>query len=420
LAAQLADRTVCIGRAPAKDSYLRHNAIVAAALGTHADAIHPGYGFLAEDASFADLCEQAGVTFVGPNSSMLRLFGDKVAAREAARRANVPMAEGSEPLTTSTSAVMTAEQVGYPVVLKAVSGGGGKGMRVARGAAELEGVFGGASQEALSAFGDGTLYLERWIPRARHVEVQVAGDGIDSYVHFGDRDCSVQRRHQKLVEEAPASGLSHELQNELRRAAVRLCQNVGYDSIGTVEFIVDPAGQFYFLEVNARLQVEHGVTELVTGRDLVHLQLRLAQGEPLALRQESVNLVGTAIECRINAEDPNLGFRPSPGLVTVWKPPEGQGVRVDSCCFPGYVIPPFYDSLVAKVMCHGPDRSVAIHRIHDALEAFVIGGISTTKELLYEVVGSATYRDGAVWTTWLEEAVEADPCNRKGITAFDD
>lgn len=408
LGAQLAHQTFCIGPAPAPQSYLRAELLVDAAMKTGCDAVHPGYGFLAEDAEFAQLCKSEGLTFIGPRPELLSLFGDKVAAREIATSAGIPVSKGSGALANLDEAATEAEKLGYPVVLKAVNGGGGKGMRVVRDEAGLRRDFDSAKAEALAAFGDPNVYFEQWVDRARHVEVQVAGDGRRRWIHFGDRDCSIQRRHQKLIEEAPAFGLTAELQEAIRLAAVALCQEVEYDSIGTVEFLVDVERQsFFFLEVNARLQVEHGVTELITGRDLVDCQMDLATGEDLAYVQAEVVFHGAAIEARINAEQPKLGFRPSPGRVSRLHLPAGPGVRVDSHCFQNYVVSPFYDSLVAKVMSFGPSRAWAVQRLIAALDELVMDGIETTRDLLSEVVSSPSFLAGEVWTQWLDQQVSS-------------
>ena len=408
-------RVVCIGGNRPAESYLNKRAVIAAAVALKADAIHPGYGFLSEDGEFAEECGNAGVRFVGPSPHVLRLFGDKAAARRVAMEAGVPVSEGSPPLETARAAVAAAERIGFPVLLKAVSGGGGRGMRLANNVADVADLFGPASAEAQVAFGDGRLYLERFMLGARHVEVQVAGDGLEGYLHFGDRDCSVQRRHQKVIEEAPAPRLNVDVQEAVRAAAISLVGHVRYTGIGTVEFLVDPAtGEFAFLEVNARIQVEHGVTELVTGRDLVQIQLELADGNPLAVDQRDVVLNGSAIECRLNAEDPAHGFRPSPGQITRWSQPGGPGIRVDTAGYEGYTVPPFYDSLVAKVMCHATGRQQAIDQMVETLGRFEIGGIATNRELLLQILARHEFRTATVWTSWLESEVLAPPAPSPG------
>ncbi len=415
LGARLADDVVCIGAAPSAASYLRGEALLTAAQWKQVDAIHPGYGFLSENAAFARMCRDQGIRFIGPSPEIITLFGDKVQAKAAARAAGVPLVEASGILACADEAAEIAEGLGFPIVLKAVKGGGGRGMRVVHSAEEVRAAFGPASAEAAAAFDDGALYLERFLARARHVEVQIAGDGTGRAMHFGDRDCSIQRKHQKLVEEAPAPGLPAELQQEVRDAAVRLASHVGYDSIGTVEFIVDAQrGDVSFLEVNARLQVEHGVTEQVTGVDLVRIQIGLAEGDPSALPAEPVEIDGHAIECRLNAEDVDAGFRPTPGVLREWRAPTGPSIRVDTHCFEGYAVPPYYDSLLAKVLCHSETREGAIDLTRASLARFAIGGVPTTRELLDAVLGSDDFRATRVWTTWLEEAMAGNDLERAG------
>lgn len=410
LGARLADRTVCIGPGPAASSYLSREAVLTAALGTGCTAIHPGYGFLAEDDVFAAMCADADVVFVGPSAEHLRLFGDKVVARAVAQRAGVPVSKGSPPLTDAQHAMAVAEELGYPVIVKAVAGGGGRGMRVAPSDAELVGAFPLAAAEAGAAFGDERLYLERWMAKARHVEVQIAGDSTGHAVHLGDRECSVQRRHQKLLEEAPAPGLPPGVSDAMRAAAVALAREVRYDSVGTVEFLVDEqTGQFVFLETNPRIQVEHGISELVTGVDIVQLQLDIAIGGRLGLRQADVTVDGAALECRINAEDPERDFRPSPGRITTWRPPVGQSVRVDTHCYAGYVVPPHYDSLVAKVMTAGSDRNAAIARMRSALASFSVEGIDTNLALSREIIEHPDFAAAGVTTRWLDDIIAAEP-----------
>lgn len=408
LPARKADRVVCIGPPSAAESYLNQSAVITAAVMTGCDAIHPGYGFLAERPDFAEACEEAGLVFIGPSPNILRLFGDKVSARSAAENAGVPFSAGSRELESVDDAVAVAEGLGFPVLLKPVRGGGGKGMRVAADADAVREGYSIAGQEGSAAFGDGGLYMEKWITNARHVEVQVAGDGHGNVVHFGDRDCSVQRRQQKLIEEAPAPGLPPALQAAIRESAVSLCKSVGYDSVGTVEFLVDvETEEYWFLEVNPRIQVEHGVTELVTGADLVGLQIRLASGETMPWRQEDVKIMGVAIECRVNAEDPNNDFRPSPGRILNWSPPTHAGVRIDSHCETGYLVPPFYDSLIAKIMAYADDRESAIALLDGALEQFECEGIFTTSELAQWVLRHDDFRALKQHTKWLDMTLES-------------
>jgi acetyl-CoA carboxylase biotin carboxylase subunit len=404
LPARMADRAVCIGPNRPTDSYLRADLLLAAATKLECDAVHPGYGFLAEDAEFATRCAEAGIRFIGPRPDMLRLFGDKVSARRAAQDAGVPVAQGSAPLADLAEARAAATTIGYPVMIKAAKGGGGKGMRVAADEEALEREFAMAGAEAAAAFGDGAVYLERFVSSGRHVEVQVVGSPSGEVIHLGDRDCTVQRQHQKLVEEAPAPFIPSRTQAQLREAAVEMCRQVGYDNVGTVEFLFDrDRDEFYFLEVNPRIQVEHGVTELITGVDIVALQIHIAQTGRLDRSQRDITFTGSALECRVNAESPRSGFRPSPGRIGTWQMPEGVDVRVDSHCFDGYFVPPFYDSLLAKVMTHGPDRDSAIERMTNALGSIRIGGIDTTVELAEAIVASPEFRGLDISTRWLGE-----------------
>lgn len=408
-AARFADRQVCVGPARAADSYLNAAALVTTAVKTGCDAVHPGYGFLAENAEFASLCEANGVRFVGPRPELLALFGDKIAARGVAARAGVPVVPGIGPVDRLDDALAQLAPNVFPLLIKPVHGGGGKGMRVARDAGELAEGFALSFREAQAAFGDGSLYLEKWIPHARHIEVQVAGDGAGRVTHFGDRDCTVQRRHQKLIEEAPAPDLADGLRQRILAAAQAVCRECGYDSVGTVEFILDQdTGDFYFLEVNARIQVEHGVTELVTGVDLVGVQLDLCASPENLPPQSSVDISGNAIELRINAEDPEQGFRPSPGRITAWSVPEGPNVRVDTHCVAGSVVSPYYDSLIAKVMVHGSRRDEAVDGLHAALDELVIEGIRTTAKLGQSVLASDDFRSLAISTRWLDSFVAAE------------
>jgi len=404
LPALLADRAIVIGPARAADSYLSIDRLLAAAQVTSCDALHPGYGFLSERPELAAACEENGITFVGPSAEVMRRSGDKVTARDLAREIGVPTAAGSDGIETAAEAVAVAEQLGYPVMLKAAAGGGGRGMAILPGPDELRSRFSTSRAEAEQAFGDGRLYVERYIARARHVEVQILADSQGNIVHLGERDCSCQRRHQKLVEEAPAPGLPGELVEGLREAATGLGAALGYVGAGTVEFLVDlETHSFVFLEVNARIQVEHPVTEAVTGIDIVREQLRVAAGEPLSFSQADVELRGHAIECRINAEDPAAGFVPSPGTVTGWLPPAGTGVRVDTHIREGDEIPPYYDSLVAKVIVHAPDRAAALELMRRALGRFRIDGVTTTLPLHRDLMSDDRFVRDAVTTRWVEE-----------------
>jgi acetyl-CoA carboxylase biotin carboxylase subunit len=373
-----ADEAVCIGPPRARDSYLNVAALIQAAKQTSSEAIHPGYGFLAENASFAAACEAEGIAFVGPSAAAIERMGDKALARTLAREAEVPTVPGTEGTTSLDDALGTASQLGYPVMVKAAAGGGGRGIKVARGPDELAEVFVHAAREADAAFGDASLYLEKLLVDARHVEVQVLGDSHGNVVHLFERECSLQRRRQKLLEEAPSPALDESTRRAISEAAVRLARAVRYTSAGTLEFLLDASGAFYFIEMNTRIQVEHPVTEMVTGVDLVKEQLRVAAGEPLSFAQEDVELRGAALELRINAEDADDDFMPSPGLITALELPGGPGVRVDTAIFDGYTIPPFYDSLVAKLIVWGRDRAEAIARAKRALQEFRVEGVKTT------------------------------------------
>jgi acetyl-CoA carboxylase, biotin carboxylase subunit len=379
MAAQMADEAICIGGAVAKDSYLNVDALLTAAAAARADAVHPGYGFLSENADFADACVQAGLTYVGPAPSTIRQMGDKVAARRLAVEAGVPVVPGSHhPVADADAAAQLAAEVGYPILLKAAAGGGGRGMRAVDNERELRDAFDRATNEAAAAFGNGSVFVERYLPMVRHVEVQVLGDGRD-VVHLGERDCTVQRRHQKLLEESPSSIVTPALRARMTTAACRLASAVGYRSAGTVEFIVDAARQeFFFIEMNTRIQVEHPVTEMVTGLDLVKLQLRIAAGEPLPMKQADIRFFGHAIECRINAEDPERGFMPKSGTLTDFRMPGGPGVRVDTHAFAGYQIPPQYDSLIAKLVVWDETRTAALARMRRSLGECHIAGVPST------------------------------------------
>jgi acetyl-CoA carboxylase biotin carboxylase subunit len=398
--ARMADRTVCIGPAAPAASYLDVDAVVHAAVATGADAVHPGYGFLAENRRLAEACVAAGVVFVGPTAAQLDAAGDKLAARAHAVAAGLPVLPGG-PVGGATEALRLAREVGWPVLVKAVGGGGGRGLRVVADPARLGETVQRATAEAGAAFGDPRVYLERFLPAGRHVEVQLLGDG-QTVIHLGDRDCSLQRRYQKLLEEAPAPGLGEELRGRLHRAAVALGRRLGYRGLGTVEFLVDQAlDGFYFLELNARIQVEHPVTEAVTGLDLVAEQLAVAEGRPLRLAQAEVTLAGHAIECRINAEDPERDFRPSPGTVTAAVFPAGDGIRVDTHVQAGAAVPAHYDSLLAKLIVHGPDRPAAVARLQDALRRCEIAGVATNLALHARLVRHPAFVAGGVGTAFL-------------------
>ena len=403
MAAREADRVVVIGPAAARDSYLNPRLIVHAATATRCDGLHPGYGFLSERQSLPALCNEAGVVFVGPTADFIEVVGDKLSARRLARAAGIAMTPGSEKLATAAEAVAFAEGIGFPVVTKASAGGGGRGMVVARDAGALADGFERASIEAEEAFGDGTLYIERYVERARHVEVQVLGLGDGRVLHFGERDCSLQRRYQKMVEEAPAAALPETTRNRLHKAAVDLLASIRYRNAGTVEFLYDvERDDFYFMEVNARIQVEHPVSEMITGADLVRLQLEIAGAEPLRIQQHDIVPRGHAIEARIIAENPARGFAPSPGRIRVWRPPHGEGVRLDTAMEEGANVPPFYDSMIAKLIVHAPDRSKSVERLRAALESFVVEGISTNIPFLRSIAAHPDFISNRVDTRWLE------------------
>ena len=402
---QLASKAVCIGPDRAAESYLNQTALLSAAKATGCDAVHPGYGFLSENADFADACVRAGLTFIGPSGDTIRKAGSKSAARELMRQAGVPVTPGSDgALASVEDALAAAERVGYPVLLKASAGGGGRGIRRCDGPEQLPAAFDQARAEAEACFGNGELYLEKLVLRPRHIEFQILADRHGNVIHLGDRDCSIQRRNQKLIEEAPAWRLSSALRQEMGEAAVRAAKAVDYEGAGTVEFLLDGDGKhFYFMEMNTRIQVEHGITEMITGVDLVREQLRIAAGLPLELRQEDVRLNGHAIECRINTEDPQRDFAPCPGKVEFLHLPGGNGVRVDTHLYNGCTLSPFYDSLAAKVMAHAPTRREAIRKMRRCLEEFTLEGLATNAELSYQILYHPTFISGGCTTAFLEE-----------------
>jgi acetyl-CoA carboxylase biotin carboxylase subunit len=416
MAAREADRTVVIGPSPARDSYLDPKLIVHAARATGCDGLHPGYGFLSERASLASLCDEAGVVFIGPTAEAIEAVGDKLSARRLARAADVAMTLGSERLESAAAAVAFAESIGFPVVTKASAGGGGRGMIVARDAGALEEGFERASSEAKQAFGDGTLYVERYVERARHVEVQVMGLGDDRDVHFGERDCSLQRRYQKMVEEAPAAALSEATRARLHAAAISLLSSIRYRNAGTVEFLYDvERDDFYFMEVNARIQVEHPVSEMITGSDLIRLQLEVAGGVAPRLEQQNIVFHGHAIEARIIAEDAKRGFAPSPGRIQLWRPPHGKGIRVDTAMTEGALVPPYYDSMIAKLIVHGPDRASAVMRLREALDDFAVEGVATNIPFLRGIVAHPDFIDNRLDTRWLESVFMPHFGERRGV-----
>lgn len=405
-ASQMADRSIVIGPASATKSYLDPKLIVHAAKESGCDALHPGYGFLSERAILPRLCIQQGIAFVGPEADVIDALGDKLRARAMAGAAGVPLVPGSECIASASDARREGDRIGYPVLLKASAGGGGRGMVIANNADEAEAGFHRASAEAVAAFGDGTLFMERFVPEARHVEVQLMGDGKGNVVHFGERDCSVQRRYQKLIEEAPCAAMSDALRTQLHESACALAASVNYRNAGTAEFLFDVKRQeFYFIEVNARIQVEHPVSEMISGFDLVQEQLRIAGGAELSVKQDQVKLSGHAIECRINAEDASRDFLPSPGQITRWYKPEGDGIRLDSHMSEGAVIPPFYDSMVGKLIVHGATRADAILKLTGALNEFVVEGVPTTIPLHRAIVAHPDFAENRIHTRWLEQVL---------------
>ena len=405
-----ADEDVCIGPPPSAQSYLNIGSILSAAEITGADAVHPGYGFLAENASFAEVLGECGLAWIGPPPEVIRLMGDKAQARRTAQSAGVPVLPGSQdPLSSTEEALRLARDVGFPVILKAAAGGGGRGMRIVRAESELEAQFRTASAEAEKAFGDGSIYLEKYLTEPRHIEFQVFGDRHGGVIHLGERECSIQRRHQKLIEESPSVALDADLRARMGEASVRLCQAVGYVNAGTIEYLLDVDGSFYFMEMNTRIQVEHPVTEMVTGVDLLKLQIAVAAGQPMGIRS-GLAPRGHSIECRINAEDPRT-FAPSPGKLKTFHLPGGPGVRVDTHAYEDYVIPPHYDSLIGKLIVHGKDRAEAIARMQRALDFFVVEGIKTSIPLHQEILRDEEFRAGRLSTRFMESfaARRADP-----------
>jgi len=399
---RFADEAVCIGPARSADSYLNIPGVISAAELTNADAIHPGYGFLSENAHFAEVCRECGIKFIGPSPESIRTMGDKARARQEMARVGLDVLPGTlEPAEDADETATVADEIGYPVIIKAVAGGGGRGMRVVRTRAELTAALATARSEARAAFGDARCYVEKYIDRARHIEFQVLADEFGNAIHLGERECSIQRRHQKLIEEAPSVIMTPELREEIGSRVVDAIREIGYSNAGTIEFLVDAERHFYFMEMNTRIQVEHGVTEVVTGIDLLCDQIRVAAGEKLPHAQSDVEFRGHAIECRINAEDP-FTQRPSPGKITSWHQPGGPGVRVDTAAYAEYVVPPYYDSLIAKVIAHGANRDQAIRRMDRALHTFIVEGIQTTIPLHLEILADARFRSGDISTRFVE------------------
>lgn len=400
---QLADEAVCIGPARAADSYLNMERIISATIASKAEAIHPGFGFLSENSKFVKMCEKCNIVFIGPSAEIIDKMGNKSAARATMIEAHVPVVPGTkEPVFSADTALPVAVEIGFPVMIKASSGGGGKGMRIAHNEEEFISHFKTAQQESISAFGDDTMYIEKYVEAPRHIEFQILADKFGNVIHLGDRDCSLQRKHQKVVEECPSVALSQEMREKMGAAAVHAAKAARYENAGTIEFLLAKTGEFYFIEMNTRIQVEHPVTEMVTGVDLIKEQILIAAGEPLSLRQEDVEIKGHAIECRINAEDPERGFFPSPGVIEVIYLPGGNGVRIDTAMFQGYKIPPYYDSMIVKVIVHGPDREHAVRKMQCALGEVVIDGVTTNVDFLYEIVHQEDFIRSNISTDYIE------------------
>ena len=398
----LADEAICIGPAPSAESYLNMEQILTACVAMKADAIHPGFGFLSENARFAELCEKCHIRFIGPPAEVIHRMGNKSEARKTMMEAGVPVIPGSkEPVFTVEEGLKTAREVGFPVMIKASSGGGGKGMRVSYGEDDFASNFQNAQIESVKGFSDDTMYIERFVERPRHIEFQILADSFGNVVHLGERDCSIQRRHQKLLEEAPSAAISEELRERMGQAAVKAARSVHYENAGTIEFLLDKNKEFYFMEMNTRIQVEHPVTEAVTDLDLIKEQIRIAAGEPLSVTQEDIQITGHAIECRINAENPDKHFMPCPGTITDIHLPGGRGVRVDTAVYNNYTIPPNYDSMILKLIVHDKDRPSAIAKMRSALGELVIEGITTNVDFQYELIGDRDFEDGNVDTDFI-------------------
>lgn len=404
---QLADEAVCIGPAPSAESYLSMERIISATIVSGADAIHPGFGFLSENSKFVELCEQCHITFIGPGSEVIARLGNKQEARNTMVNAGVPVIPGSsEPIYDAVTGAREADRIGYPVIVKAALGGGGKGMRVADTPEEFETSFRTAQKEAQMAFGDNTMYIEHFVRHPRHIEFQILADSMGNVIHLGERDCSIQRNHQKMIEESPCTAISEELRQKMGEAAVKAAKAAGYVNAGTIEFLLEKNNQFYFMEMNTRIQVEHPVTEWVTGVDLIKEQIRIASGEPLSLKKEDVHLTGHAIECRINAENPEKGFRPSPGTITDMYLPGGKGIRIDSAIYSGYTIPPYYDSMIAKLIVWAKNRNEAIRKMQSALGEIIIEGIDTNVDYQYEILNHPDYLAGNIDIEFIEHMEE--------------
>lgn len=391
---QLADEAVCIGPAPAAESYLSMERIISATMITGADAVHPGFGFLSENYRFAQLCETCGIVFIGPRAEVMQKMGQKAEARRTMTEAGVPVVPGSQEVYDAKEAAALADEIGYPVIIKAALGGGGKGMRVAYGQEEFESCFLTAQKEARASFADNTMYLEHFVEHPKHIEFQILADRYGNVIHLGERDCSIQRNHQKMIEESPCVAISPELRSRMGEAAVKAAKAVSYTGAGTIEFLLEKNGSFYFMEMNTRIQVEHPVTEWVTGLDLIKEQIRIASGLRLPYAQEDIRLKGHAIECRINAENPKQKFRPCPGTITDLYLPGGQGIRIDAAIYSGYTVPPYYDPMIAKLIVHGDTRGEAVAKLRSALGETIIEGIDTNIDYLYEITGNESYRQG--------------------------
>lgn len=401
---QLADEAVCIGPAASKDSYLNMENIISAMVISGADAIHPGFGFLSENARFAEMCRQCHITFIGPSPELIHKMGNKSEARKTMMNAGVPVVPGTkEPVYTAAEAKAAADDMGYPVMIKASSGGGGKGMRISSGPEDFEENFRMAQLESVSSFNDDTMYIEKYIESPRHIEFQILGDACGHVIHLGERDCSIQRRHQKALEESPSPALDEALRERMGRTAVQAAKAVGYESAGTIEFLLDKHKNYYFMEMNTRIQVEHPVTEFVTNVDLIKSQIRIASGEPLNIRQEDVVFKGHAIECRINAENPEKNFRPSPGKIERLHLPGGKGIRVDTAVYAGYTIPPYYDSMIAKLIVLGKSRNEAIKKMKSALSEFIVDGIDTNVDFQMEIMNHPKFQSGDFSTDFIEQ-----------------
>lgn len=401
---ELADEAICVGKPKSKDSYLNVSNIISAAVITKCNAIHPGFGFLSENAEFAAICEECNIKFIGPSSKTISIMGDKSRAREIMKKANVPVIPGSDGIVKNIEdAYIEAEKIGYPVMVKAALGGGGKGIRIVHSKGELENAFFTAKSEAMANFGDDTIYMEKFIVNPRHIEFQILGDEDGNIVHLGERDCTVQRRNQKVLEEAPSSIISSELREKMGRAAIRAAKAVNYYNAGTIEFLVDKYGNFYFMEMNTRIQVEHPVTEMITSVDIVKEQIKIANGSDLSFLQEDICIKGHAIECRINAENPKKGFIPSPGKIEFLNLPGGNGIRVDTAVFTGYKIPPTYDSMIAKLIAYGKDREEAINKMLRALDEFVIEGIDNNIDFQIDILNNEKFRLGDFDTSFISK-----------------